>query len=309
MNPLVSIIIPTFNRAHLINETLDSILLQTYINWECIIVDDGSNDDSDAVISKYCSNDKRFQFIKRPQNKPKGANACRNIGLEVATGDYIVFFDSDDLMTNNHLEIKVDAMQETQCDYVITRTQFFNKDNSQIDNYYQFNKYKITPQNYVTQKINWLTYDICLKSSLAKSISFNENLQSGQEYNYFSKLVHKSVDAFFIDEVVTLRRAHDTSIRSQLKSKLQINESFFKKSWFTYLDVKNVASRETRQFLIKKSLSMVFLSRETFSASKKELFFNLIKEVGFKSFYLVFYYISMKIFGKGYYFMTKFNEN
>jgi glycosyltransferase involved in cell wall biosynthesis len=307
---LLSIIIPTFNRAHLIGETLDSIALQTYQNWECIVVDDGSTDNSEEILSNYLKKDNRFKYLKRPQIKPKGANSCRNIGLENAKGNYIVFFDSDDLMTPDHLEIKLSSIIKNNCDYVIARTQYFNDDNSQIDkNYLGFNNYKITPYNYISQKINWLTLDVCLKKELARSVNFNEQLQSGQEYNYYSKLVHKSVNAIFIDKVVSLRRAHDTSIRSQLKSKEQKNESYFNKTWFTYLDIRNQANKQTRQFLIKKAVSLVFLSEQTFSISFKKLFFTTVKEVGFESVYLVLYYISMKIFGKGYYFMSKFNQN
>ena len=58
----------------------------------------------------------------------------------------------------------------------------------ELDDYYKFNQFKITPYNYISQKINWLTYDVCIKSKLAQLILFNEKLQSGQEYNYFSKL-------------------------------------------------------------------------------------------------------------------------
>lgn len=308
-NPLVSIIIPTFNRAHLIGETLDSVLVQTYTNWECIIIDDGSTDITEQVVDKYVTKDNRFKFLKRPKNKPKGANSCRNIGLEDATGDYIVFFDSDDLMTPDHLAVKLNVIQQDQSDYIITRTQYFNADNSQIDRYYiGFDDYKIAPFNYVSQKINWLTLDVCLKRELAQAVSFNEQLQSGQEYNYFCKLVHKSVNAVFVDKVVSLRRAHDASIRSQLKTEQQMNESYFKKSWFTYLDVKEYANSETRQFLIKKASSLVFKSGRTFSIPLYKLIFCLFKEVGLKSFYLGLYFFSKRIFGKGDSFLIKFNE-
>ena len=63
---LISIIIPTFNRAHLIGETLDSVLAQTYPNWECIIVDDGSTDTTDEVVGEYVKKDSRFLYHHRP---------------------------------------------------------------------------------------------------------------------------------------------------------------------------------------------------------------------------------------------------
>ena len=136
MSQLVSIIIPTYNRAHLIGETLESILAQTYTQWECIIVDDGSTDDTVKVVASYVAKDNRFRLFKRPHTRLKEANACRNIGIENATGDYVFFFDSDDLLTPDHIEVKVRALQNNSVDYVITRTKFFNTEDNTIDKYY-----------------------------------------------------------------------------------------------------------------------------------------------------------------------------
>ena len=96
-NPLVSIIIPTYNRAHFIGETLESVIAQTYENWECIVVDDGSTDYTDELMEYYCKKDTRIQYHHRPDIKPRGANACRNYGFGVSKGEYINWFDSDDL--------------------------------------------------------------------------------------------------------------------------------------------------------------------------------------------------------------------
>ncbi|WP_100615120.1 glycosyltransferase family 2 protein [Confluentibacter citreus] len=302
MQALISIIIPTYNRAHLIKETLDSILEQTYKNWECIVVDDGSTDTSDAVLDAYVKQDSRFRKFKRPNNKPKGANACRNIGLEQAQGDFVVFFDSDDLMTPNHLEIKHAGIKTNHCDFVITRTKYFNADNSIIDKYYAFDKHKITPHNYIVQKINWLTYDILVKTSLAKEIRFNENLQSGQEYNYFSKLTLLSTNAIFIDEVVTLRRYHDTSIRSQLKTKRDLNERYFRVFWFTYLDIKKAADKKTRLFLLRACLKLTCKEQQILVKEKSLFYLYVIRELGVRGLFLGIMLLSYRVFGRGYIF-------
>ncbi|MDC0637800.1 glycosyltransferase, partial [Flavobacteriaceae bacterium] len=109
MNPLVSIIIANYNRAHLIEETLDSIKNQSYTFFECIIVDDGSTDNSVNVVQNWIQGDERFQFFKRPKSIRKGANACRNWGFkEKSKGDLIKFFDSDDIMLKDHIKISVE---------------------------------------------------------------------------------------------------------------------------------------------------------------------------------------------------------
>ena len=89
MNPLVSIIIPTFNRYDYIGETLESVIMQTYRNWECIIVDDGSSDYTSQLIDFYCEKDNRFKYFTRTKDLTKGANSCRNLGFKKSSGKYI----------------------------------------------------------------------------------------------------------------------------------------------------------------------------------------------------------------------------
>ena len=103
MNPLISIIIPSYNRANLISDTLDSLINQIYQNWECIIVDDGSTDDTLIVVESYCMKDIRFKLLNR-EREPKGAPTCRNIGLANANGEFLIFLDSDDILFSHALK-------------------------------------------------------------------------------------------------------------------------------------------------------------------------------------------------------------
>jgi len=96
-----SVIIPVYNRAHLIGETIDTVLAQTYPQFEIIIVDDGSKDDIKAVLDKNYPNETRLHFFRK-QNEERGA--ARNFGLKQASGDYAVFFDSDDFMKPHYLQ-------------------------------------------------------------------------------------------------------------------------------------------------------------------------------------------------------------
>ncbi|SFZ92949.1 Glycosyltransferase involved in cell wall bisynthesis [Flaviramulus basaltis] len=112
MEPLVSIIIPTFNRAHLIVKTLNSVIQQTYHNWECIIVDDFSKDKTVDVLRAFCNQDKRFKFYVRPEEQVKGAPTCRNIGLFKSNGDYVIFLDSDDTLMPECLNNRILEFQK-----------------------------------------------------------------------------------------------------------------------------------------------------------------------------------------------------
>ena len=97
---LFSIIIPTYNRADLIKSTLDSILAQTFGDWECIIVDDGSVDNTEEVIQNYSEKDQRFRYIYQ-ENAER--SAARNNGIKHSSGEWICFLDSDDLFSPDHL--------------------------------------------------------------------------------------------------------------------------------------------------------------------------------------------------------------
>lgn len=106
MRPLVSVIIPTYNRENLIVRSVNSVRNQTYDNLEIIIVDDCSNDNTENVIRGI--DDDRIRFVKLEKNS--GACAARNYGIDIANGDYIAFQDSDDVWRENKIEIQLQRM-------------------------------------------------------------------------------------------------------------------------------------------------------------------------------------------------------
>lgn len=97
--PLISIITPVYNRESLVRISIESLLAQTYPHWEMLIVDDGSTDNTVAVIEEYAKKDERIKLFIR-DTPVKGGNVCRNIGLENAKGEYVIFLDSDDKLRN-----------------------------------------------------------------------------------------------------------------------------------------------------------------------------------------------------------------
>ncbi len=109
---LVSIIMPTFNRGHVLKKAILSILDQTYENWELIIVDDASSDDTAILVNEY--KDSRIKYIYNQKNQ--GANYCRNVGAKNAKGKYLAFLDSDNYWENNKLEMQLREIAGTQED-------------------------------------------------------------------------------------------------------------------------------------------------------------------------------------------------
>ncbi len=108
MNPLVSIIIPTYNRAHLIGKTLLSVQNQTFPDWECIVIDDGSADDTEEVVKKFSMKDPRFRYLKN--ERKKGAQGARNTGIIHARYPWIAFNDSDDEWLPERLALQIPVL-------------------------------------------------------------------------------------------------------------------------------------------------------------------------------------------------------
>ncbi|NIJ54974.1 glycosyltransferase family 2 protein [Dyadobacter arcticus] len=113
---LVSIVVPTFNRETRIIFTLQTLINQSYRNIEVIIVDDGSTDRSEKIISAYIDENKLQQRVYYYKKKNGGAPSARNYGYQRAKGKYLVFFDSDDLMLENRIAIQLRAIQEEKAD-------------------------------------------------------------------------------------------------------------------------------------------------------------------------------------------------
>ncbi len=107
--PLISVVIPAYNFGHLIGYTLDSLLAQTYPHWECVVVDDGSKDNTDEVMARYMASDNRFKYHKQVNSGPAKA---RNAGIKLATGDYLQFLDADDLLQPDKMQAQVNVISE-----------------------------------------------------------------------------------------------------------------------------------------------------------------------------------------------------
>ncbi|WP_194768002.1 glycosyltransferase family 2 protein [Tamlana sp. I1] len=191
--PLVSIIIPTFNRTHLIGETLDSVLAQTYQNWECIVVDDGSTDNTAELLETYCKKDARFQYHHRPADRLPGGNAARNYGFELSKGEYVMFLDSDDFLNRNCLDGRLSVFfKKSNVNAVIADTakwdpilgigKSINKDPIEVNQ----NHYLLL---FLSYNLPWHTMSGLWNRHFLTNIFFDEKLKRFQDVDFHIRLL------------------------------------------------------------------------------------------------------------------------
>ncbi len=167
MSNFFSIIIPTYNRAQLIKDTIKSVLAQTYTNFEVIIVDDGGTDNTEEVINSF--NDKRL-FYHKKINEERGV--ARNYGANLAKGAYINFFDSDDIMLPRHLEEANKIISNNNCIAWFAFSHQFVKPNLEL-----IQEYNISNQNKQNLILgNFLSCNsVFIKTEVFKNYYFNSN--------------------------------------------------------------------------------------------------------------------------------------
>ena len=136
--PLVTVITPIFNAQNFIAETIESVIDQTYQNWEMIIVDDCSTDNSRDIVKKYEVKDSRIKLIELEVNFG-GPARPRNVGLDISKGDYLAFLDADDVWLENKLQVQISEMLVNNLDFTSTDSKFI--DDNSIDTI--INKHKI----------------------------------------------------------------------------------------------------------------------------------------------------------------------
>lgn len=218
INPLISIIIPTFNRVHLITDTLNSILAQSYTNWECFIIDDGSTDSTDKLLSEFVKTDNRFKYLIN--ERTKGAQGARNTGLLNAKGEYIQFFDSDNIMYPNHLEIKIEAFNQNPDLDIITSFSHVKNANNQIIDIFTWITSGAIFEKLIRQNTYVDTNSALIKKEILNDYLLDENVLSFQELDLHLTL-SKKANYGMVWEFLTAyyRRDTDTISSDKIKEK------------------------------------------------------------------------------------------
>lgn len=187
MEPTVSIVIPVYNNKELVRIMIESIIAQTYQYWELILVDDGSDKETQSLLIDFQQSNDRIIYLRRTR-EPKGSQACRNIGCEHAKGRYILFFDSDDYIAPYCLAQRVDFMEKNpNLDFaVFPAVTFRNRyDDGEIS-------YGLPPKNsddlflFLLPKLPFVVWNnIYRKESLEKvGLKWDEKVKSLQDSDY-----------------------------------------------------------------------------------------------------------------------------
>lgn len=128
----VSVIMPVYNAQEFIAKSIESVLMQTYVDLELILIDDGSTDQSKKIIKEFMQKDSRIRYIELEKNM--GVANARNIGIEESKGEYIAFLDSDDLWDNTKLEKQIKFMKDKNCAMSYTSCRVIDKNGKKVKN-------------------------------------------------------------------------------------------------------------------------------------------------------------------------------
>jgi len=206
MSSLVSIITPSYNSSKFILECIESVLSQTYENWEMIIVDDCSKDNSKEIISEHSTKDKRIKPIFLEKNV--GAAEARNAAIRQSKGKYVAFLDSDDLWNPKKLEKQLSFMYENEIAFSYTNYQFMSENGEDLSN--------------IISAPEKMTYDSYLKNTIIgcltviidreKSGEFEmPNIRSSHDMALWLLIMKRGFSAYGLDENLARYRIVSTS--------------------------------------------------------------------------------------------------
>lgn len=238
MNGLVSIITPTYNSAKYIAETFQSVQNQTYQNWEWIIIDDGSSDDTEIVVNSLKEKNNRIRFYKLEQNS--GPAIARNTGIEKAKGNFMTFLDADDIWFPNFIENSINTIKESGVSFVFSS---YRRSNESLE--FVFSDF-IVPQK--------VTYTDILKSNSISCLTafldiqklgkkFMPIIRKRQDMGLWLKYLKDIPYAYGIQEPQAIYRIRENSL-SRKKSDL------IKYQWQFYREVEKLTVFQSIYYML-----------------------------------------------------------
>ena len=243
---LISIIIPIYNTDQYLRQCLDSIINQSYKNFEVLLINDGSVDDSATICKEYVEKDSRIRYFEKENG---GVSSARNLGLKNAKGNYITFVDSDDWVEENYLEVLYNALKENKVDVAISTHKDFNMD----DDLYYLPFYseeqlhildigKVARDEFLElfPELSSVSHDFsCVasklfKADLVKNLLFDESVNYGEDLDFFFSMYLKVSSVFYVNKPTYIYRQHQQSasnncLESHAISEIRIYEKILKK--------------------------------------------------------------------------------
>lgn len=270
MSYLISVIVPCYNQAHFLEETLNSILNQSYTNWECIIVNDGSPDDTENVAKKWTIKDSRFQYISKENG---GLSSARNSGLEVAKGDFIQFLDSDDLLSSDKFQKSIDAIEKEGAEVVITNFIRFKKNLNQLKK--AFCKLEEQTFTYESILLQWdRRFSIPIHCGLFKreiigNVRFNEKLKAKEDWFFWIQAFKSNPKVVFINVNMAQYRMHN---KGMTKDNSLMEENLRK----AYLLIYNSLDDNHKEKFFERLMHELEHSKQEFKKFKDNVFYRKI---------------------------------
>jgi GalNAc5-diNAcBac-PP-undecaprenol beta-1,3-glucosyltransferase len=292
MNVKISIIIATYNRAHFILETLNSIQNQSYPNFECLIIDDGSIDKTKEILQGFLK-DSRFSYLKRPNTYFKGLSGARNYGLDIAKGSFIIFFDDDDVVHPLNLEISIEQFKDYPdidfCHYMKQSfTGRFEETFRDISS-----KPKRAPNNFlelqVTQKKLMASCTVLWRQSCFDNQRFNEQLEYAEDWECYTRILSQCSSGVILDDVLYFHRKHSNSNTGEFwKHDLNKMQSMQKAIYLIvdYLSKRELLNDKMRNYLI--ALSIGYRDEDSFKLLISNSKIDVIKIIIYKLRYLFY---------------------
>ena len=209
-NIIVSVIMPCYNQADFLSETLDCLKRQTLTEWECIMVDDGSVDNTDEVARKYCEADNRFIYIKQEN---QGPSAARNNGIAHSHGKYILPLDSDDLIGEDYLKKASEILDNNkEIKVVYCRASFFGTKSGEWKlPDFQWNSFLVWNCIFCTAMFR--------RSDFDRTPGYNKNMRDGYEdWDFWVTLLKTGGEVHRIPEILFFYRQKESSRDKDLRS-------------------------------------------------------------------------------------------
>ncbi len=210
---LVSVIIPCYNQGTFLSETLESVYKQTYTDWECIMVDDGSTDNTRIIAEQWAEKDVRFKYFYKTNN---GVSSARNYGIEKAKGKYLQFLDSDDLLHKSKLEVSINEIKNDEnVNIVITNFKMISSDSKLItEAFCKLEKDLFTLDNFLYKWNKSFSIQVqCgfFEATHFETIRFPENLSAQEDWIVWVELMKVNSKIVFIDKPLAFYRNHPNS--------------------------------------------------------------------------------------------------